>query len=94
MLYDNIEQYIRKYTESCEEWEWDVFLDGIEDIAKKLFPDDKVDVWTWEVDNDTFRIDRAFEDILKFAKGHTVITYSINWDMDNENLIITIVHKG
>ena len=94
MLYNNIERYIRDYTESCEEWEWDVFLDGIEDTAQQLFPDDKIDIWTWEVDNDTFKIDRAFEEILQFAKDHTIITYSTNWDMEDENLIITIVHKG
>ena len=94
MLYTEIEDYITNYTATVEEFDWDEFLDGLEETAQKLYPADKVDIWTYEIDNDTFRVDRAFNDILEFAKDHTIVSYSTNWDEEKENLIITVIHRG
>lgn len=94
MLHKEIDDYIENYSASVDEFDWEDFLDGLEDTAQKLYPSDDVDVWSWEVDNDTFEIDRAFDDVVDFAKDHTIIAYSTNWDREKENLFLTIVHKG
>ena len=93
-LYEELENYIQNYMDDKEEFDWDEFLDGLEDTAQKLYPENKIEVWTYEIDNDTFRVDRAFNDLLKFAKYNTIVSYSTNWDNERENLIITIVSKG
>lgn len=94
MLYNEIESYIENYTATVGEFDWEDFLDGLEETAQKLYPADKVEIWTWEVDNDTFEIDRAFDEVMDFAKDHTIVSYSTNWDSEKENLILTVIHRG
>ena len=94
MLYNEIESYIENYTATVGEFDWEDFMDGLEETALKLYPADKVEIWTWEVDNDTFEIDRAFDEVMDFAKDHTIVAYSTNWDSEKENLILTVIHRG
>lgn len=94
MLYTEINDYIENYDKTVEEFDWEDFFDGLQETAQKIYPADKVEVWSWEVDNDTFEIDGAFDSILDFAKNHDIVAYSTNWDTPKENLIIIIVYKG
>lgn len=94
-LYEEVENYIKNYMNDEEEFIWDDFLDGLQESVEKMYPKDKVEVFSYEVDNDTFELDMAIGDLLHYAKNEKIIDYSVNWD-DNmcENLIITIVSKG
>lgn len=89
MLYKEIEDYIKTHQPKTEDF--DKFLDGLQGMVGNLFPTGRVHILTWQIDNDTFRIDRAFDEILRFVKAFNIIAYSVNWDLTHEYLILTIV---
>lgn len=91
-LYEQIENYIENYT-SKDGFDWEEFFDGWEKSVKEIYPDNEVAILSWEVDNDTFEIDVAFDTVLDFMKQHYVVDYSTNWDAEKENLQVTIVYQ-
>ena len=96
-LYKQIDAFIANY--DCKEDEygcvdWEDYLESMERSIRQLFSDstDGVEIYTYDVDNDTFSPEYVADGLLEFAKDHQLIAYSVNWDNENINMIVTIIY--
>ena len=92
-LYTNIDAMIENYRP--DEWDWEQFREKIIRAAKDVLPDDDygVQVYFDEVGAGTYSPETTADDLLSFVESHHVIAHAVNWDLENENMITTIVYK-
>ena len=81
-LYHSVNNAIDRYNRHLKEWDCDDWLDAIERGAKAVYPDDKILVYAYDTDNDTWELDRQLNEIMAAMRTNNVIDYCNLWDDD------------
>lgn len=87
---NKIKDMIFKFIEECpevydnDEGQSNKVWDEFDELQDKIFSDNQT-YFQWEVDNDTFRIDRAFASVLDYLKDNNKVLKDFTVGYDSED---------
>lgn len=90
-LYHSVENAIEQYYKHLDAWDYDDWLDAIEQGAKAVYPNNKILVYAYDTDNDTWELDRQLDEVMAAMRTNTVVDYCNLWD--EETIVSVMVVK-